>query len=238
MRHLLIPAAAAILFAGCAAPEAIAAENAEAAARTITVNGEGRASAAPDMAVITIGVRSEAVNAVEALRKNSADMNATIKKLKDLGVADRDIQTSGLSINPRYNYGENRSDPEITGFVASNSVTVRLRDLDNAGGVIDQAVQSGANSLGGVSFSFSDPDPLHEEARRDAVADARAKAELLTDAAGVQLGKLIRIQDGYVSQPQPRPYAVRAEMAADSSVPMEAGESEITASVSLIYEIQ
>lgn len=238
MRQLFIPAAAALIFAGCAAPEAIAAE-AEAPARTITVNGEGKAAAAPDMAVITIGVQSEAPNAADALRQNTANMSATIRKLKDLGVKDRDIQTSGLSIHPRYNYEQNRSSPEVIGFVASNNVTVRLRDLKNAGAVIDQAVQSGANSLSGVSFSFADPDPLYEEARRDAVADARAKAALLTEAAGVKLGKLIRIQDGYVSTPEPKMYGARMmEMAADSAVPMEAGESEITAGVSLVYEIE
>lgn len=237
MRHLFIPAAAALVFAGCAAPEAVAADQ-EAPARRITVNGEGKAAAAPDMAVITIGVQSEALNAADALRQNSADMSATIKKLKDLGVENRDIQTSGLSVNPRYNYEQNRSKPEIIGFVASNNVTVRLRDLKNAGAVIDQAVQSGANSLSGVSFSFSDPDPLQEEARRDAVADAKAKAELLTDAAGVKLGRLITIQESYVSPPQPKMYGARMEMAADSAVPMEAGESEINANVTLVYEIQ
>ncbi|WDI30519.1 SIMPL domain-containing protein [Hyphococcus flavus] len=237
MRHLFIPAAAAMVIAGCAAPQAIAAEDG-AMQRTITVNGQGRAAAAPDMAVISIGVQSEAKTAAEALRKNSTDMSATITKLKELGVADRDIQTSGLSINPRYNYDKNRSQPEVIGFTASNSVTVKLRDLDNAGAVIDQAVQSGANSLGGVSFSFSNPKPLQEDARRDAVADAKAKAELLTDAAGVRLGALITIQDGYVSSPQPRPYAARMEMAADSAVPMEAGESEVNATVTLVYEIQ
>lgn len=237
MRHLFIPAAAAMIFAGCAAPEATAADAGE-TARTITVNGEGSATAAPDMAVITIGVQSEALNAADALRQNSANMTATINKLKELGVEARDIQTSGLSVNPRYDYEKNRSQPEIIGFVASNNVTVRLRDLENAGAVIDQAVQSGANSLGGVSFAFSEPKPLQEEARRDAVADAKAKAELLTDAAGVRLGRLITIQDGYVSSPQPKMYAARMEMAADNAVPMEAGESEIRATVTLVYELQ
>lgn len=237
MRQLLIPVAAAFLIIGCSAPDAIAADT-DAPARTITVNGEGRATAAPDMAIITIGVQSEALNAADALRQNSANMSATIKKLKDLGVKDRDIQTSGLSVNPRYNYERDRSQPELIGFVASNNVTVRLRDLKNAGEVIDQAVQSGANSLSGVSFSFSDPEPLYEEARKDAVDDAKAKAELLTDAAGVRLGRLVTIQDGYVSTPQPKMYGARMEMAADSAVPMEAGESEITASVTLIYEIE
>ncbi len=237
MRFVFIPAAVAMIFAGCAAPAATAADSAE-APRTISVTGEGRADAAPDMAVITIGVQSEALTAAAALRQNSTDMSAAIKKLKDLGVEDRDIQTSGISINPRYDYETNRSRPELIGFTAANSVTVRLRDLSKAGSVIDQAVQSGANNLGGVSFSFSDPKPLYNEARRDAVADAKAKATLLTEAAGVRLGKLLYIQEGYVQSPQPKMYAARMEMAQDSSVPMEAGESTVTATVSLVYEIE
>lgn len=239
MRHAIAPAAiaAAILAAGCSAPEAVAADPA-AQHRTITVNGEGEASAAPDMAVIRIGVRTDAPTAADALRQNSADMTATIDTLKELGVENRDIQTSGLSINPRYNYDKNRSNPEVIGFTASNNVTVRLRDLENAGAVIDEAVQSGANSLGGISFAFSDPKPLMDEARKKAVADARAKATLLTDAAGVRLGKLVTIQEGYAAAPQPKMYSARMEMAADASVPMEAGESSVNVSVTLVYEIE
>lgn len=238
MRIATLPAAAAaLLIASCAAPTATAAD--APAPRTITVTGEGRAADAPDMAVISIGVQTQAPNAAAALRQNSADMAATIKKLKDLGVADKDIQTSGLSINPRYNYEKNRSQPEIIGFTASNNVTVRLRDLSSAGSVIDQAVQSGANSLGGVSFAFSDPKPLYEDARRDAVSDAKAKAKLLTEAAGVRLGKLLYIQEGYAQAPQPKMYSARMEMASDAAnVPMEAGESEVNATVSLVYEIE
>jgi hypothetical protein len=237
MRHAFAPIAAALLIAGCAAPQATAADPA-AAPRTITVNGEGQAHAAPDMAVISIGVQSDALTAAAALRQNSADMSATIAKLKELGVADRDIQTSGLSVNPRYDYETTPQQPKVTGFTASNSVTVRLRDLSKAGDVIDEAVQSGANSLGGISFGFDDPKPLYNEARTDAVADAKAKATLLTEAAGVRLGKLLYIQDGYVAQPMPKMYSARMEMAADSSVPMEAGESTVTASISLVYEIE
>lgn len=228
--------AAAILAAGCSAPQAVAADSAS-AQRTISVNGEGEASAAPDMAVVTLGVQCDALTAAEALRQNSADMTATIDKLKKLGVAERDIQTSGLSVNPRYDYEKNRARPEVIGFTASNTVTVRLRDLSAAGAVIDQAVQSGANTLSGVSFAFSDPKPLIDKARRAAVADAQAKAALLTDAAGVRLGKLLTIQDGYAAAPQPKMYSARMEMA-DASVPLQAGESSVNVTVSMIYEIE
>lgn len=236
LRHALAPTAAAIFAAGCAAPQAVAADSAE-QHRTIVVNGEGEASAAPDMAVVTLGVQTDALTAADALRQNSANMKSTIDRLKKLGVAERDIQTSGLSVNPRYDYEKNRSQPEVIGFTASNTVTVRLRKLGEAGAVIDEAVQSGANTLSGISFAFSDPKPLLDEARREAVAHAKEKATLLTDAAGVRLGRLINIQEGYAAAPQPRMYAARME-ASDMSVPLEAGESSVNVSVSLTYEIE
>lgn len=227
---------AAIALAACtAAPDAAAQNDGP---RTITVTGEGEASAAPDMAVLSIGVETDGETAAAALRQNSAQMSATIAKLKEFDIADRDIQTSGLSIQPRYDYEQNRSNPPIVGFRASNAVTVRLRDLDAAGGVIDQAVQSGANSLNGLSFTFADPKPLYEEARRDAVAQAKAKAELLTDAAGVGLGRLMTIQDGHIGAPSPEPRMMRMEAADASAVPLASGESTVTANVTLIYEIR
>ena len=233
----LIFAGAAALAAACSAPQAVA-EPAQ-TPRTISVTGEGEALATPDMAVVTIGVQTDGVTAADALRANSAAMKATIDKLKSMDIEPRDIQTANLSVNPRYDYEKNRSQPEIIGFRASNTVRVRLRDLDKAGAVIDEAVSSGANSLGGISFTFAEPKPLYDAARRDAVADAMARAALLADAAGVSLGPIVTIQDGYVAAPrtgiQVTAGMMRAE--ADFAAPIETGESSIRANVTLIYEI-
>lgn len=237
LRFSLIPAASVLLAACATAPMA----NAEpvVSARTMTVTGQGKAAAAPDLAIVTIGVQSDGATAQAALRANSAAMNATISKLKSMGIESRDIQSSGLSVNPRYNYEKNRSEPEVIGFRASNSVRVRLRDLDQAGAVIDEAVSSGANSLGGINFTFAEPKPLYEAARRDAVADARARAKLLADAAGVSLGPILSITDGYAPSPRPDRIMLSANrMEADASVPLEAGESSVSANVTLIYEIK
>ena len=233
--HNTFIAIAALAMAACTVPQANA-EN-ETPLRTITVTGQGEAAAAPDMAVLSLGVRTDGPTAAAALRENSAAMTETIDTLKELGVEARDIQTSGLSINPRYDYERNRSNPTLIGYTASNSLTVKLRDLESAGSVIDQAVSSGANSLGGISFTFANPKPLQDEARQDAVARARAQAELLTEAAGVRLGKVLTIQDGYAAAPAPRPMMARMEAASDSSVPLQAGESVVNASVTIIYEI-
>ena len=231
-----LPAAAIAVITACSAAPQAAAEND--AARTIIVTGQGEASAAPDMVVLSIGVETQGDTAAAALRENSAAMSATIEKLKDLGVADKDIQTSGLSINPRYDYERSRTNPPIAGYVASNTVTARLRDLASAGAVIDQAVESGANRLNGISFTFADPKPLYDEARRDAVAQAKAKAELLTDAAGVSLGRLLTIQDGAYRAPSPLKMTAAFAEADARAVPIAAGESTLRASVTLIYEIR
>lgn len=236
MRTALL-ATIGMMAAACAAPGAVA-ENAM-SPRTLSVTGQGEALAAPDMAIVTIGVETDGKTAADALRANSTAMSATIDKLKSMDIEARDIQTAGINVNPRYNYENNRREPEVIGFRASNSVRVRLRDLDKAGAVIDEAVSSGANSLGGVSFTFADPDPLYEAARRDAVADAIARATLLADAAGVELGPILTIRDGRAATPRNDTIVVRASRAeADFSAPIEAGESSVRANVTLIYEIK
>ena len=234
LKPFLLPAVIAI--AACSAPNA-AADPTE-TPRTITVTGAGEAKGAPDMAIVTIGVNTEAATASEALRQNGARMQATIAALKDANVEDRDIQTSGLSVNPRYEYDRSRSVQKLNGFTASNSVTVRLRDLDRAGAIIDSAIKTGANTLNGVRFSFSDPKPLRDQARTDAVKKAGATAKLLTDAAGVRLGPILSIQEGYASGPSPLPVARVSAGAAESyAAPIEAGESAIRASVTIVYQI-
>lgn len=233
--------AAAILVASCtAAPPGVAADSGitQIAERTITVTGIGEASAAPDMAVVTIGVETDAKTAQEALRQNSETMSATIDKLKSLRVAARDIQTTGLSINPRYDYDRDRSAPELIGFRASNAVQVRLRDLENAGSVIDQAISSGANSLRGISLTFAEPKPIYEAARRDGVADAQARAALLADAAGVKLGQILSISDSQIASPvRERVVMTSARMDSANAVPLESGESTVSARVTMVYAI-
>lgn len=234
MRHLTLPLCAALAFGSIQGALAQ-----EPPARTIIVTGLGEASAEPDMATVSIGVETEGKTAAEALQANSASMRSTLERLKRNGIADKDMQTQNLSVNPRYNYGENRTSPEIIGYVATNTLSVKLRDLDKAGAVIDAAVSTGANNLGGVSFGFADDRPLMNEARKAAVKDAREKAALYAEAAGVSLGPIIQLQDGYSVTPPPQPYMAARAMTADSkSTPVATGESTVTANVTLVYEIR
>lgn len=205
---------------------------------TISVTGEGRIEAAPDMATISLGVTTEAATAGAAMATNSDGVRAVIERLKAAGIEDRDVQTSGLSLGPRYDYG--RSDgapPTIVGYTASNMVTVRVRALDRLGSVLDGVVSDGANTLNGLSFGIAEDGEVIDEARRRAVAEARRKAELYADAAGVALGRVISISEpGGYSPPMPMAMA-EASFAKGGDVPVAPGEVSFAATVTMVYEI-
>ena len=191
------------------------------------------------MASLSIGVETEAATAAEALAQNGVKMRATIARLKERGVAERDLQTQNISVNPQYDYENNRRQPRIIGYSATNTLVVKLRDIEKAGEVLDAAVSDGANRLGGLSFGFSDPESVMNEARKAAVANARAKAELYAKAADVNLGDILQIQDGFAQIPTPQPYMdMRVTGAKAESTPIAAGEKTLTANVTLVYAIR
>jgi hypothetical protein len=237
MQKTLTPLAAAALAACSAAPQAHADDPVKTPVRTIVVSGVGETLATPDLALLSIGVETQAATAAAALKQNGVQMRATIDRLKARGVAEKDMQTQSLSVSPRYKYDEGGSSPRIIGYSASNMLSVKLRNLDTAGSIIDEAVGDGANTLGGLSFGFADDKPLMDRARTAAVEDARRKAELLAKAAGVGLGPVLQINDGY-GAPPPIPMFDTREMAAAKSAPIVAGESTLSASVTMIYEIR
>lgn len=227
MRFLLATAIAVFAFA---AP-------AQEAQRTISVSGEGEVSAVPDMAVITVGAQAEADTAAEALAATSAAVAAALEVLDAAGVEGRDIQTSGVSLSPRMVWPDRNGSepPRIEGYVASNQLTVRVRDLASLGVVLDAVVSSGANTLGGVTFTLSEPNAARDEARRAAVADARTRAALYAEAAGVVLGGVREIAEEGLSQPMPRMMAEAAM--SDAAVPVAPGEVTISARVRMVFDI-
>lgn len=206
-------------------------------ARRITVTGEGRVETAPDMATVTLGVTTEADGAREAIDSNSRAMAAVLERLTAAGIADRDLQTSNFSVTPRFDYSRTDGRGEITGFVAQNSVVVRVRDLDGLGGILDAVARDGANNFQGLQFGLQDPGPVEDDAREAAVSEARRKAELYAAAAGVRLGALMTLSEEGGARPQPM--MMQAEMrAASDSVPVAAGEVSVTARVTLVYAIE
>lgn len=209
----------------------------EAALATISVTGEGRVEAAPDMATLTLGVNNEAATAAEAMAANSEAVAAVIAKLRESGIEERDLQTTGLSLGPRYDHGNSGGAPKLAGYFASNMVTVRVRALDSLGSTLDAVVSEGANTLNGLSFGLQDDQAARDEARRLAVTDAARKAALYAEAAGVKLGRVMRIGEGGGQMP-PMPMAMGAEAFAKSAdVPVAPGELNLTSSVVVVYEI-
>lgn len=229
-------AAAAALAACSAQPVSAAGAGDDAAPRTITVTGHGEAAQAPDMALITIGVQSNAKSAGEAMTANSRNMKSVIEQLKAAGLASKDVQTASVSLSPVYDYGANGRRGEVTGYQASNQVTARVRDLSKLGGVLDTVVKSGANTIDNLSFTFADPKPLQDAARKNAVADAMDKAKLYANAAGVALGPVMTLTEG--GDYQPRPYAKSMARLEAAPVPIEAGETSIAASVNIVFAIK
>lgn len=210
---------------------------------TISVEGRGEVLAAPDTAFITSGVTTQGATAREALDANTAAMSELIETLKAAGIEGKDIQTSGFSVSPNYVYSDARDEhgytlpPKIAGYQVSNSVSVRVRDLPSLGAVLDRAVTVGANTISGVSFSVADPSGLYNDARKQAFADARAKAELYAAAAGVGLEDIRTISETQGYQP-PQPYLMGA-MAREAAapVPVEAGELTFSINVSVTWEL-
>jgi len=218
-----------LLFALFAAAMALA--PARAAEKLVTVTGEATIAVAPDAAVIRIGVSSQDKTAREASEANAKQMTAVFAAIKDNGVADRDIQTSRLSLQPQYDPNKSGT-ARLTGFQASNQVTVKIRDIDKLPTVLDRAITAGANEMSGIEFVVSEQSKLLDQARDDAIADARRKAEVYTKAAGGKLGRVVSItEEG--SAPPPRPMqALRA-----GAVPIAPGEQTLRAIVSLSYEL-
>lgn len=199
---------------------------------TVIATGTGTVEVAPDMATLSIGVTTQGDTAANALAANTAAMEAVMARLTASGIEARDMQTSNLYLSPNWT-GYDTATPTISGFVASNSLTVQVRALETLGAVLDASVADGANTLNGLSFGLANPGPVLDEARKEAVADARARAELLATAAGMKLGRIMLISeadgaivayDGY-----------RAELAAP--VPVAGGELGLSANVTIQYEI-
>lgn len=206
---------------------------ADEAPRTLTVQGQGQVAQAPDIAVLTGGVIATAGTAADAMAQMSGQMADVLTLVRDTGVAARDVQTSALSLYPRYAERRGDSEPQITGFEARSDLTITVRDLDQLGALLDQMVGQGANTLNGLSFALSDPKAAQQDARRAAVADARARAEVLAEAAGVALGPLLSLTEGGTSGPRPM---MAARMMEDAASIAE-GEVSLSATVTMVYRI-
>jgi uncharacterized protein YggE len=232
-----------LLAAAIALPHAAAAQDAQSGQQPrVFVTGEGETAIAPDMAIISLAVMREADTARAALDANNEAMNAVIAAMKEAGVEQRDIQTAGLQINPRYVYpknGEEEQQPRIVAYQVSNTLTVRVRDIATVGEIIDRSVTLGVNQGGNITFTNDDPAAATTEARKRAVENAMARARTLAEAAGVELGRILELSEqSYAPPPVPLGgRAYRMEAAADA-VPIEAGENTYRVQVNVTFELK
>lgn len=210
---------------------------AQAVPTTLTVTAEARTEHAPDLAEITAGVTTTAPTAVAASRENAAQMARVVAAVRAAKVPGADIQTVGLALQPQYDY-QDRQTPRLTGYQATNSVTVRLRDLPRAGAVVDALVAAGANQIGGPVFRIADEDPVRDAARAAAVAKARARAEFYARALGLHVRRIVRVIEGGAAQPiRPVPMMRMTAMAAQAPTPVEPGQLGLDAEVTIEFEL-
>jgi len=210
----------------------------------ILVNGEGEVQSAPDMAILDLTVLREAKTAREAMTDNNKAMTAVLAAMKEAGIEERDLQTSGINIQPTYTYPTEKNGlkaPKIVGYNVTNGLTVRVRDLDKVGTLLDKSIDLGVNQSGGLRFVNDDSSKQLTEARKKAMENAIDKAKTLTEAAGAKLGRPLEINE-FSNNPRPvsmgraKMVAMSAEAAGDS-VPVSAGENTYTVNVTVKFEI-
>ena len=204
----------------------------------LDITATGEVTRVPDVAIITAGVVSRSATATGALQDSAKRMDRVLAALKRAGVDSRDVQTSNVSLNPEYRYPENQS-PQLTGYTASNQVTIKFRDIRNSGKILDALVSEGANQINGPNLTIDKPQAALDEARANAIAIGRARAELYARSLGMRVARVVAVSEsgGYAVPPPAPPMPVMAmERSADTKI--EPGEQKLQVSVAITFELQ
>jgi len=238
MKHIWLAAllGTASIAAPAAAQQATVAQSITGTRLDISATGE--ATRVPDVAIVNAGVQTRSTSATDALAQNGARMERVRAALKRAGIADRDIQTSNISLNPEYRYQDNQP-PQLTGYTASNQVNVRFRDIRNTGKILDALVAEGANQISGPNLTIDQPDAALDEARTKAVAVGRARAEQYARTLGMRVVRLVAVSEsgGGYAPPPPMPMAVMARGERDYSK-IDPGEQKLSVSLGMTFELQ
>jgi len=209
--------------------------------RTITVQGQGRVQAVPDMATLSVEVSQEAEDLDPVMTRVRRDMGKVIEAVKAQGIEDKDVQTELFNVRPKWEY-DKHANPRRVGYVVTNRVTVKVRDLEKVGKVLTVVTNAGATSVNGPDFNVDNPQTYERKALAQAFEDARSKATALADAAGVHLGQIVSMTPGVINGPvPPRPFMMRAmAMPADAQAqePVAVGEQTMSATVTVVYSLQ
>ncbi len=237
MKSYLLPALALASIVAPAAARADQPATVPIAGTRLEVSAEGEVTRAPDIATLTAGVVTQASSAASAMAENARRMAAAVAALKRAGVADKDIRTASISLQPQYRYAEGQA-PTITGYQASNQLSVVFRDIARAGPILDVLVGQGVNQISGPDFTLEHPDAALDEARAQAMQKARARAEVYARASGLGIKRIVAIGEtgGYVPPQPPRPYMMaRADKA---STELQPGEQKIGVTLQVTFELQ
>ena len=203
----------------------------------LDISATGEVTRVPDLATISAGVVTRSTTATAALQENADRMERVRVALKRAGIADKDIQTSNISLNPEYRY-ENNLPPQLVGYTASNQVSIRFRDIRNSGRILDALVSQGANQINGPNLSIDHPETALDEARTKAAAAGRARAELYARALGMRVVRLLSVSEsGGYAVPPPMPMVMRAQ-AADASTKIDPGEQQLQVTLAMTFELQ
>ncbi len=205
---------------------------------TITVTGEGKVTGIPDVAEVNVGLRTEKKTAAEAQQENTTKFNSLLKSVKSFGIKDEDIKTVDYHISPVYDYTPERGSM-IRGYEVSQSVNVKIRNLDKIGDLLTAAGQGGANQVGGISFAIDDPESLRQQARIEALLQAQGKAQALANVAGVRLGKVVSFSENESGNyPYPVAAYMKDGMGGGAEAPsIQSGSLDVIINATVSYEI-
>lgn len=235
--------AAALLLGAAAIPAAAVAQqstiNQTIAGTRLDITATGEVSRVPDLAIISAGVVTRSANASGAMQQAAARMARVRAALREAGIADRDIQTSNVSLSPNYVYAKDQP-PRISGYSASNQVNVRFRDIGSTGKILDALVAEGANQISGPNLTIDKPEAALDEARTKAVATARARAELYARSLGMRIVRVVSVSEsgGYAPPPPMPPMVMMAERSQAVDTRIDPGEQKLQVSVSMTFELQ
>ncbi len=203
----------------------------------LDISATGEVTRVPDIAMISAGVVSRSATATGALQDAADRMQRVLTALKRAGVEDRDLQTSNISLNPEYRYVENQP-PQLTGYTASNQLTIRFRDIRNSGKILDALVGQGANQISGPNLTIDKPEAALDEARARAIAAGRARAELYARSLGMRVARVVSVSEsgGYAVPPPAPPMVMQMARASDTSI--QPGEQKLQVTLAMTFELQ
>jgi uncharacterized protein YggE len=203
----------------------------------LSVSAQAEARRVPDVASVATGVVTRAADANAAMRANAEQMDKVMAAIRAAGIAERDTQTTGVNLNPDYRYEENKA-PVITGYQASNTVSVKVRDVAKLGKVLDALAAAGANQINGPSFEIDEPEAVYDEARQAALKKAQARAEMYAKSLGLRVRRIVSISEGGGFQPpRPMPMMAMARGKAEADTAISPGETALSASLDVVFEL-